>query len=140
MPSSIGGIGGLPQLPIDAEQGRRAVGDLVDQALRSAEGVTGSEGAFSTPAIGGSRPSSTPRIGGGGGPSFADTLVDALSQSRQLEQKSEETAAKFADGDPSVGIHETMIAAEKAAIAVRYSVTLKNKALEAYRELMNTPV
>jgi flagellar hook-basal body complex protein FliE len=33
-----------------------------------------------------------------------------------------------------------VIASEKANIAVRYAVTLKNKALEAYRELMNTQV
>jgi flagellar hook-basal body complex protein FliE len=33
-----------------------------------------------------------------------------------------------------------VIAAEKANVAVRYATTLKNKALEAYRELMNTQV
>jgi flagellar hook-basal body complex protein FliE len=33
-----------------------------------------------------------------------------------------------------------VIASEKASIAVRYAVTLKNKALEAYHELMNTQV
>jgi flagellar hook-basal body complex protein FliE len=49
-------------------------------------------------------------------------------------------STRFAAGDPAVGMHETMIAAEKASIGLRYAVTLKNKLLEAYRELMNTPV
>jgi flagellar hook-basal body complex protein FliE len=39
-----------------------------------------------------------------------------------------------------VGIHEVMIASEKASIELRYATTLKNKALEAYRDLMSTPV
>jgi len=33
-----------------------------------------------------------------------------------------------------------MISTEKANISLRYATTLKNKAIEAYRELMNTQV
>ena len=33
-----------------------------------------------------------------------------------------------------------MIATEKANVALRFATTLKNKAVEAYRELMNTQV
>ncbi len=47
---------------------------------------------------------------------------------------------QFAAGDPAMGIHEVMIASEKASISLRYATTLKNKAVEAYRELMNTQV
>lgn len=65
---------------------------------------------------------------------------NALSEARGLETKATEAAAGFANGDPSIGIHEVMIASEKANIAVRYATTLKNKAVEAYRELMNTQV
>jgi len=64
----------------------------------------------------------------------------ALKDARGLEDKASEAAQKFAAGDPSMGIHEVVIAAEKANIAVRYATTLKNKAVEAYRELMNTQV
>jgi flagellar hook-basal body complex protein FliE len=64
----------------------------------------------------------------------------ALSEARELEASSTDAAQKFANGDQSIGIHEVMIQTEKANIAVRYATTLKNKALEAYRELMNTQV
>jgi flagellar hook-basal body complex protein FliE len=33
-----------------------------------------------------------------------------------------------------------MIAAEKASVSLRYATTLKNKLVDAYRELMSTPV
>jgi flagellar hook-basal body complex protein FliE len=65
---------------------------------------------------------------------------DALKTARGLEQDATTAAEKFADGDPSVGIHEVVIASEKANISVRFATTMKNKALEAYRELMNTQV
>ena len=74
------------------------------------------------------------------GPGFGDVLVEALGRAGEAERSAGDQAARFAAGDPSVGIHEAVIAAEKANISVRYAVTLKNKALEAYRELMNTPV
>lgn len=70
------------------------------------------------------------------GESFSKALTDA----RELDKDATSQAERFANHDPSVGIHEVVIASEKASIAVRYAVTLKNKALEAYHELMNTQV
>ncbi len=71
---------------------------------------------------------------------LASSFGKALSDARELDHKATDAAEKFAAGDPSMGIHEVMIATEKANIAVRYATTLKNKALEAYRDLMNTQV
>ncbi len=71
---------------------------------------------------------------------FGSAFEHALHQARELEHSSTQASEQFANGDPSMGIHEVMIAAEKASLAVRYTTTLKNKALEAYRELMNTQV
>ena len=71
---------------------------------------------------------------------LASSFGKALSDARELDHKATDAAEKFASGDPAMGIHEVMIATEKANIAVRYATTLKNKALEAYRELMNTQV
>jgi len=71
---------------------------------------------------------------------FGDLLGDAIVQASAAEESADDMAARFADGDQSVGIHEVMIEAEKANLAVRYAVTLKNRAVEAYREIMRTPV
>jgi flagellar hook-basal body complex protein FliE len=70
------------------------------------------------------------------GASFSKALDDARSLDADATQKTE----AFAHNDQSVGIHEVMIATEKANIALRYATTLKNKALEAYHELMQTNV
>jgi len=74
------------------------------------------------------------------GGDFAGYLLDTLEQARVEEANAEDLAERFANGDPDVGIHEVMIATERAAVSLRYAVNLKNKAIEAYRELMNTPL
>lgn len=71
---------------------------------------------------------------------LAGSFGKALEDAHAAEQRSTDAAERFAKGDPGMGIHEVVIASEKANIAIRYATTLKNKALEAYRELMNTQV
>jgi flagellar hook-basal body complex protein FliE len=71
---------------------------------------------------------------------LGEAFDSVLREARNAEQTSTKASEQFANGDPSIGIHEVVIASEKASIAVRYVTTLKNKALDAYRELMNTQV
>jgi flagellar hook-basal body complex protein FliE len=71
---------------------------------------------------------------------LGNAFSNVLDEARQAEARSTEASEKFAAGDPSIGIHEVVIESEKASIAVRYVTTLKNKALDAYRDLMNTQV
>jgi flagellar hook-basal body complex protein FliE len=71
---------------------------------------------------------------------LADSFGKALADAHAAEHTATDAAERFAKGDPGMGIHEVVIASEKANISVRYATTLKNKALEAYRELMNTQV
>lgn len=74
------------------------------------------------------------------GSDFGELLSGAITEARMREQVATKQAVGFANGDPDVGIHEVMIASEKANLSLRYAVTLKNKLLESYRELMSTQV
>jgi flagellar hook-basal body complex protein FliE len=73
-------------------------------------------------------------------PDLAGSFEQALQDAHAAEHQATAAAERFATGDPSMGIHEVVIASEKANISIRYATTVKNKALEAYRELMNTQV
>jgi len=88
--------------------------------------------AIELPKIGEAQPADKNQIG--------EAFAKALQSANEAEKSSNTAAEKFAKDDPSIGIHEVMIASEKATIAIRYATTLKNKAVEAYRELMNTQV
>ncbi len=74
------------------------------------------------------------------GVDFADAITGAIERAADDENQATGMAVQFAEGDPNVGIHEVVIASERANISMRYAVTLKNKIVEAYRDIMSTQV
>ena len=71
---------------------------------------------------------------------LAESFASLLQDAHAAENTATHAAEQFARGESGIGIHEVMIATEKANLSVRYMTTVKNKALEAYRELLNTQV
>lgn len=76
---------------------------------------------------------------GGTESSFATTLQDAIQSVNQLQKTSDVEMQKLATGQ-SQNLHETMIAAEKADIALKLMVQMRNKMIEAYNEIMKMQV
>jgi flagellar hook-basal body complex protein FliE len=73
------------------------------------------------------------------GPSFADTLKEAVNNVNQLHLDSDRKAQELATGktDDIAGV---MIAAEKADVALRAMVQVRNKIIDAYQEIMKMQV
>ncbi len=66
---------------------------------------------------------------------FSSVFKDALEKVNQLQKNAEKLASDFALGKIS-NIHEVIIEAEKATIALRLTNEVRNKIIEAYREIM----
>ena len=64
---------------------------------------------------------------------------DMLEETSNLQNKAEEQEIKFALG-LSNNTHDLQIAQEKANIALQYTVAVRDKVIEAYKELMNIAV
>ena len=73
--------------------------------------------------------------GGAAGPSFADALERAIDGTNSEIKGADAMVEAMAAGEP-VGLHETMIAVERADVAVRTAVAVKSRAVEAYQEIM----
>lgn len=73
------------------------------------------------------------------GASFGETLSKAIENVDQLQKQADVSAEKIATGQ-SQNLHETMIAAEKADIALRLMVQVRNKVIDAYHEIMKMQV
>lgn len=73
------------------------------------------------------------------GPSFADTLKEAVNSVNQLSLDADAKAQALATGktDDIAGV---MIATEKADIALRAMVQVRNKIIDAYQEIMKMQV
>ncbi len=75
----------------------------------------------------------------GGGKSFADTLKDAVGSVNELSQAADVQQQKLATGETK-NIPEVMIATEKAAVAFKLLMQVRNKVIDAYQEIMKMQV
>ncbi len=73
------------------------------------------------------------------GPSFADTLKNAVSEVNQLQKAADVSMQELAVGKAK-SIPDVMIAAEKADIALKLMVQVRNKIIESYQEIMKMQV
>ncbi|OEF98603.1 flagellar hook-basal body complex protein FliE [Desulfuribacillus alkaliarsenatis] len=71
--------------------------------------------------------------------SFGDTLKQALNQVNKLENESSKMGKLLAAGKID-NLHDVVIAGQKASIAVELTVQVRNKAVEAYQEVMRMQV
>jgi flagellar hook-basal body complex protein FliE len=71
--------------------------------------------------------------------SFADTLNEAISSVNSLQKASDTATQNLATGRTD-NIAEVMVAADKADIALRLMVQVRNKIIDAYQEVMKMQV
>lgn len=72
--------------------------------------------------------------------SFSDALKAQLENVSNAQNQADEMGKKFAAGDDSVSLSDTMIAMQKASITFQATVQVRNKLVSAYHEIMNMQV
>lgn len=70
---------------------------------------------------------------------FGDLLKDALQKVQDLENEAKDEAIKLALGE-NTDAHQAMIALAKADLALQLTIQIRNKAIEAYQEIMRMQV
>ncbi|MCD9470594.1 flagellar hook-basal body complex protein FliE [Photobacterium phosphoreum] len=71
---------------------------------------------------------------------FGNLLNDAITSVNTLQGQSSDLATRFDQGDRSVSLSDVMIARNKSSVAFEATVQVRNKMVQAYKELMNMPV
>jgi len=71
--------------------------------------------------------------------SFPQIFKEMIGNTNELQGKAQLLAEKFVMGEVS-DIHEVMVAAEEAGIALELVMEIRNKLIEAYQELMRLQV
>ena len=71
---------------------------------------------------------------------FGDMLSDALKSVNDLQTESGDKKRAFEMGDSNVTLAEVMIASSKSGIALDATVQIRNKFVDAYKEIMSMPV
>jgi flagellar hook-basal body complex protein FliE len=77
-------------------------------------------------------------ISGGseGGPSFGDTLKQAIGGVQASQDNAADYVGKFLRGE-NVELHQVMAATEEAQLSLELMIELRNKFTEAYRTVIN---
>lgn len=71
--------------------------------------------------------------------SFANYLKEALTKTSDLEKESTALTEAFAAGKTD-NIHQVLIAAEKAEVALQFTMQIRNKIMDAYSEIMKMQI
>ena len=71
---------------------------------------------------------------------FAELLGQDVNKVNALQQTTGDLRTRFELGDPSVGLEQVMISAQKSSIAFEATVQVRNKLVESYKTIMNMPV
>ena len=72
--------------------------------------------------------------------SFSDALKASLQNVSNAQNQADDMGKKFAAGDDSVSLSDTMIAMQKASISFQATVQVRNKLVSAYHDIMNMQV
>ncbi len=130
---AVGGVGGVQGLQALAELYRRQVaGDAPGGA--DAAGVGGSAaGAAST--VGASAPPSAAARSA----DFAGAVGRSLTHLEQLDRTTSSLAVQAATGDLH-DVQDYVIAATQAQLATQLTTTVRNKAIDAFNEIMRMPL
>jgi flagellar hook-basal body complex protein FliE len=81
-----------------------------------------------------------PNAVGGPDTGFANLLKQGIDKVNATQAKAADYASKFERGVPGVELPQVMLEMQKANVSFRALTEVRNKFVEAYREIMNMPL
>lgn len=71
---------------------------------------------------------------------FGNVFKDAVNQVNQLQNNADNLQTEYIRTDGATDITRVMVATQKANIAFQATMQVRNKMVEAYKEIMSMPV
>ncbi len=71
---------------------------------------------------------------------FGDVFSQAINKVNDVQQQSSSMAQSYIKGDPNIDITQVMIASQKSSVAFQAATQVRNKLVEAYKDVMNMPI
>ena len=71
---------------------------------------------------------------------FSSLLKEAVDNVNGLQMQSKELATRFDMGDRSIDLSDVMLASNKAGLAFDATIQVRNKLVEAYKQVMSMPI
>ena len=72
--------------------------------------------------------------------SFANVLKQGLDRVNEAQNRAADVATKFERGVPGIELSQVMLESQKASVAFRATVEVRNRLVSAYQDIMNMPI
>ena len=73
-------------------------------------------------------------------PDFSEMFSNAVNSVNETQKTSAAMAVAYENGDPSVSLSQVMVASQKASVSFEAMTEVRNKLVEAYKDVMNMPI
>ena len=73
-------------------------------------------------------------------PNFKTMFKNAIDGVNTKQKTANNLATRFEQGDPNVDLPEVMIALQKSSVSFQAMTQVRNKLVDAYKEIMNMPL
>lgn len=73
-------------------------------------------------------------------PEFREMFSNAIDQVNANQKHAGDLSTRFTQGDPNIDLPEVMVALQKSSVSFQAMTQVRNKLLEAYKDIMNMPV
>ncbi len=71
---------------------------------------------------------------------FGALLKNSIDKVNDTQHYADKLTQDFESGEPGLNLSEVMIASQKASISFQATVQVRNKLIEAYKDIMNMPM
>ena len=85
-------------------------------------------------------PGVAPPAGPAGGPQFSDVLLRAVNSVSEQQETATGMIRSFELGTGEASVAEVMVALQKASLSFEAVTQVRNRLVEAYRDIMNMPI
>ena len=111
----------------------------IDRVLAQIRSMSQAGKAGGVGGIGGAGAAGAKGVAGVGN-DFAKLLKQGIDSVNATQNKAADIAGKFERGVPGVELPQVMLEMQKANVSFRALTEVRNKFVEAYREIMNMPL
>lgn len=71
---------------------------------------------------------------------FGEMFQQAIGSVNATQQQASSLATSFEQGDPQVSLAQVMVASQKASVSFQALTQVRNRLVDAYKDIMNMPV
>ena len=73
-------------------------------------------------------------------PGFSEMFGNAINSVSETQKMSGALSTAYEKGEPGVALSQVMVASQKASVSFQALTQVRNKLIEAYKDVMNMPI